>query len=187
MNKLPGNFTLKRYGLNVRLVDEQDADFILKLRCDKTLRRYIHETNPSVQRQLEWIRSYKKRECKGEEYYFVFQIEGIPVGVYRLYNISGDSFTCGSWVFSRKSPIGAGILGCIISRELAYEELSLNRCFTDVNKDNISSLQFQMSFNPIILREEGGMVYFEHIKENFYKVKPIYISRCINLLKSNIR
>ena len=45
MNKLNSNFKLEKYGLEVRFVEEKDAQFILGLRTDSRLGRYISETS----------------------------------------------------------------------------------------------------------------------------------------------
>ena len=183
MNKLPKNFHLHRYGLDVRLADISDSYFILLLRTNDSRSKYIHSTESNLKKQQEWMIAYKEREKEGKEFYFVFSIDGKDIGVYRLYNIVGDSFVCGSWIFSPLSPAGAGILGCIIGRELAYEDLQLNQCFTDVNEKNVSSIQFQRSFNPRVIKIEDGLIYFEHFKEQFYKIKPRFIKICMSLLK----
>lgn len=184
MNKLLPNFNIERYGLQVRLVTEDDAEFIVRLRTDVKHSRFINKIDESVEKQRNWILEYKERESKGIEYYFVFSMNENPIGVYRLYNISNNMFVCGSWVFSSSAPAGAGILGCIIGREIAYEDLELERCFTDVVKENISSLKFQLAFEPILLKEEKGLVYFEHKKENFYMIKSKFINICTSLLKT---
>lgn len=44
MNKLSGRFTAERYQLSVRLVNEEDAGYILKLRTDTGARK-IHSSD----------------------------------------------------------------------------------------------------------------------------------------------
>ena len=39
-NILPEDFTLDRYGLHVRFVNEDDAEFILGLQCPKRLHHH---------------------------------------------------------------------------------------------------------------------------------------------------
>ena len=87
MNKLNSNFKLEKYGLEVRFVEEKDAQFILGLRTDSRLGRYISETSLDVLQQVEWIRNYKLREERRKEYYFIYSYEGESVGVNRIYNI----------------------------------------------------------------------------------------------------
>ena len=55
-----------KYGLHVRLVEIQDARFILDLRTDPRLSRYMTGTSLSVRDQEEWIARYKERESRGE-------------------------------------------------------------------------------------------------------------------------
>ena len=74
MTKLPENFELDRYGLHVRLVREEDAEFIVKLRTNEHNSRYIHDTVADVEQQKVWLRAYKQRELEGKEYYL------LPVG-----------------------------------------------------------------------------------------------------------
>lgn len=62
MKKLENNFSLERYGLYVRLVLEDDAEFINSLRRDLKLSRFISPTEDNVDIQKEWIRNYKQRE-----------------------------------------------------------------------------------------------------------------------------
>ncbi len=80
--QLPSNFELEKYGLHVRLVREEDAEFILQLRTDPLLSRFLHATKNNLQKQKEWIRDYKLREAKGEDYYFF-----IPMTIVMLESI----------------------------------------------------------------------------------------------------
>ena len=76
MKKLPSDFTLESYDIHTRLVNEDDAEFIIDLRTDKDLSRYIHDTSPDLDNQIQWIREYKKREAEGKEYYFIYSSGG---------------------------------------------------------------------------------------------------------------
>ena len=98
MKQLPLDFEITKYGLHCRLVNESDAAFIVQLRTDAKRSRFIHETDNDVNKQVEWIRNYKQREADGLEYYFIYDINGEPFGVYRIYNIFDDHCTEGSWV-----------------------------------------------------------------------------------------
>ena len=181
VNKLPEDFTLHRYGIDVRLVNEDDAEFIIKLRNDDRNSKFLSKTTTNIYEQINWIKEYKIREKEGKDYYFLFSFNQMPVGLYRIYNIENDSFVCGSWAFKPDSQSGLGILGCIIGREVAYEDLKLEKCFTDVLVDNISSISFQKAFYPKTLKTENGKIYFEHYKENFYKYKDKFIQICLKL------
>ena len=56
MTKLPENFELDRYGLHVRLVREEDAEFIVELRTSEHNSRYIHGTVGDIEQQKVWLR-----------------------------------------------------------------------------------------------------------------------------------
>ena len=62
---------ISKYNISLRLVDEEDADFIVSLRSDEKKSRFISYTDPNIETQKNWIREYKKRENEGKEYYFI--------------------------------------------------------------------------------------------------------------------
>lgn len=157
MNKLPENFEMDRYGLHVRLVNENDAEFILKLRTDPKLSQYIHSTDKDLEKQKEWIRHYKKREKEGKEYYLIFFRNNKPSGLNRIYNINRDIFTTGSWLFDPHSQFEDSILASIIGREIAFETLNMNleNGFDGVHVDNKKVIKF----NKLIGLKETGRVW----------------------------
>ena len=69
---LPSDFVLHKYGLDVRFVDRQDAEFILQLRTDPIKRMYIGKTDDTLDSQLKWIDDYKLRQAQGTDYYFLY-------------------------------------------------------------------------------------------------------------------
>ncbi len=183
MSKLSNNFELDKYGLHVRLVRERDAEFIVKLRTDAHLGRYIHATANDVEKQREWIREYMKREAAGKEYYFIFETEaGNPLGVYRLYEITDVAYTSGSWIFLPDSPMGASMLALIIAREIAWEIVPEAVNLFDIKKENKSVLQFNSIFTPKVIRETEDTLFFENTKEDFNNHK----NKVLRLLASRM-
>ena len=73
---------IEKYGLKARLVEEQDAAFILSLRTDPKLSRFLHPTENDEEKQRAYIRGYKEREKQGKDYYFIFL--GYYVYVWKL-------------------------------------------------------------------------------------------------------
>ena len=98
MKRLPSDFEISKYGVHCRLVNENDASFIVKLRSDEKRSRYIHSTDNDVESQKQWIRDYKIREANGVEYYFIYEADGVPFGVNRIYDMHDDHCTEGSGV-----------------------------------------------------------------------------------------
>jgi RimJ/RimL family protein N-acetyltransferase len=167
----------QKYGITIRLVEESDAEFIVSLRTNEKLGRFLSQTGSSVEEQRKWIKAYKTREVAGEEYYFIaVGEEGNRYGTTRLYNLEADSFTTGSWLFAEKAPSGMAIKTDLIGRELAFEELGYDICRFDVRKDNKKVIRFHKSFNPRVIKENDLDIYYELDKASFYKFRDKLIN-----------
>ncbi|WP_459189875.1 GNAT family N-acetyltransferase [Parabacteroides sp. APC149_11_2_Y6] len=177
-------FVLK-YGLQVRLVVEEDAEFIVALRTDKRLSRFISVTDANVSNQVEWIRAYKEREKDGKEYYFIFFINGVRLGLSRIYNIKDNHFTQGSWLFSPNAPVGSSVLGNIISCEFAFELPNMEYLMTDARRDNHTH-KYVRSFHPEILGENELDIFYRISKENYTKYKHAHIRLCEKVMKQEL-
>lgn len=144
MKKLDSSFTLERYGLYVKLVSEDDAVFINALRQDVRLSKYISPTEDNIDKQKNWIRDYKEREAKGEDYYFIYFYNGSPVGVNRIYDIKDGSFIHGSWIFLPETLPYCSLAAAVIAREIAFYDLGLDIEIdtAGIHVDNTGVLQF---------------------------------------------
>ncbi len=167
MIKLPSNFELNRYGLHVRLVREEDAEFIVKLRTNPKLGRYIHATENDVEKQREWIREYKKREEEGRDYYFIYCNCDRQIGVNRIYNITEDYATTGSWVCDENVNPVESISTMLIVREILFERLLIHINYFDVNKQNARVYKLHQMMGTIFIREDGENYYLSQTAENF--------------------
>ena len=178
MIKLPENFEVDRYGLHVRLVREEDAEFIVKLRTNSYNSQFLHSTDSSIESQLAWLREYKKREQAGEDYYFMFEHKGVKVGVARLYGIDGVQYTHGSWVFDNDAPSFCAVASAIICREIAFDILGMKvesnmRDGTDATNKNVINFQKLLGMDYQIEREENGRKFLCGIitRESFVRSK----------------
>lgn len=144
MTKLPTDFKLNRYGLQVRLVSEDDAEFIVHIRTNPQKARYISPTSTSIEEQKAWISRYKEREQNGTDYYFIYTYNNVLAGVNRIYEIQDNHFIHGSWVFSDEVPPYCALAAGIIAREIAFDILGLNEEVdtAGVHCDNQSVLQY---------------------------------------------
>ena len=186
MNKLPENFELDRYGLHVRLVREDDAEFIVALRTDSSNTQYLHASDLTVENQIKWIREYKKREQEGKDYYFVFEHQERKVGVARLYGMEGEQYTHGSWVFANDAPSFCAVASAIIAREIAFDYMGMScesnmRDGTDASNKNVVRFQKMLGMDYQVEREEDGRKFlcgvltkesFEAHKNNMLRFIP---------------
>lgn len=178
---LPADFTLDKYGLHVRLVNEDDAAFIVRLRTDDKLGKYIHSTSPDIEQQKNWIREYKKRETEGFDYYFIFYKDGEPFAVNRLYHMDNPTrFTSGSWICLPGYPTEVVVATSLIPRIIAFELLGKEMEFgvEGCHEDNKKVIKFNLMVGMHIKgqridEEKGGLYYtFDMPKEDFYAKLP---------------
>lgn len=177
--KLPSNFELDRYGLHVRLVREEDAEFIVKLRTNSQNARFIGHTDNDVSKQIEWIREYKKREEDGTDYYFIFGAGNELFGVCRIYNITLRSFTTGSWVFKSDAPKSAAIKASLITNEIAWNLFPDSVQYFDTRKENLAVVRYNKMLADIV-REDEDTFYFETTKSLFEKRSSCLYRMVIN-------
>ena len=175
MNSLPSNFELDRYGLHVRLVREEDAEFIVKLRTNEQNSRYIHDTVADIVQQKKWLRAYKQRELEGKEYYLLFEVNGEPQGVYRIYNRHEEWCVTGSWVFKPNAERNAALKAMISTHEIVFEVLE-HKYVHDVdgiNENNRGVINVMKSIGGKFWgerKEEKGIYkQFDLMKEDFYR------------------
>ena len=177
--RLHTDFTFEKYGLKLRLVNENDADFIIRLRTNPRLNRFLHPTSPDIEKQKEWISNYKLRESKGIDYYFIFYSNNQPVGLNRIYNIEENSFTSGSWIFDPDSPTESSISSALITRIIAFDilgkeiEYSHDGCHIDNKKVLRFNLMLGLQITGTRDDSIGTFYTLSMTKADFYKNKPI--------------
>ena len=86
--------------MKLRLVQLEDAEFILTLRMDERLNRFISMVEAGLNKQVAWLVSYKAREANGEEYYFIRVPAEVPD------NEIGGRFGDGAGLREAIRPIG---------------------------------------------------------------------------------
>jgi acetyltransferase-like isoleucine patch superfamily enzyme len=163
---------IEKYGIVLRTVEIEDADFILKLRTDAKLSQYISATNPKVEAQIEWIKNYKIREKAGLEFYYVAEdLQGNKYGTIRIYDFDEKSFEIGSWLFSQDSPLGMAIKAQFIGFETGFNLLNAEYCRLEIRKQNTAVIRYMKGFTTNDVREDDLNYYFKLTKESFYKRK----------------
>lgn len=144
-----------QYGLIFRLVEEQDAEFILSLRTDPKLAMHLSPTTYDLPRQQAWIRDYKQREEQGLEYYFLFETEEHePLGVVRLYNFIDKTYNSGSWLVKPGSDDFTAIKSDLFISSFAINELGFEQCLFDVRKANKKVVRFHKMFATVTGEDE---------------------------------
>lgn len=176
MNKIPTDFKIESMGLSVRLVNESDIDFILLLRTNKHLARFIHKTNDDREKQREWISQYKIREKEGRDYYFIYFLHDKPVGLNRIYNIFEYYGTIGSWICSPDNEAETSLKTYILMFDLLFEYIKLELTIFDVRKDNKHVWKLHKMLGAQLVGESDLDYYFTLNKDTYYKNREIIIN-----------
>jgi len=159
----------------LRLVQEEDAEFIVDIRTDKKNARFISSTSVSVDEQRKWIQRYKIREDIKDEYYFVGCFsDGTPFGTTRLYDFNNDIFTNGSWVVKKGTKPSYSALLDVLVRTYAFNNLQFSTCFFDVRKNNYKVIKFHQML--------GAKYAYSDELNNYYNIQKIDFFNSLNEL-----
>lgn len=171
MKKLDENFTLEKYGLKVRLVNENDAEFIVSLRSDPTKTKYMITLNNEVETQRRWIQEYKMREKEGLDYYFIYSnVEDKPIGLNRISHVDYIEKTAkaSSWI-TVGGLINEAFKMSIIQSEIAFNLLKIDAFRFEVHKENSSLIRFYKLFDCKYIDNGTDYYYFINVKNDFLK------------------
>lgn len=161
-----------------RPVTIQDADFIVSIRTNPQLSQFISETNISIQKQKDWICDYQKRNKNETEHYFIScDLNGVPWGTVRIYNIDANDSTGGSWVIKLGAPLGVTLESYLVPLFFAFEILRHRRQHIDVRKKNKKVLKWHELCGAKFIREDNLDRYYYYDAEAYAfaraKVKKI--------------
>jgi RimJ/RimL family protein N-acetyltransferase len=136
---------LQGHAFALRPVEIADAGFILNLRQDPQLARYIHPVSPRLSDQEQWIRDYLERE---HDYYFIIErlSTAAPEGTVGLYDVNptrGEA-EWGRWILRRGS--GAALESSILIYRFAFDLLGLDLVYCRTVADNARVVSFHSSF-----------------------------------------
>jgi hypothetical protein len=161
------------YNIKFRLVEETDAEFIVRIRTDINKSRYISPTDKDLDKQKKWIKEYKNREANKEELYFIAIDENnVEFATYRLYNRTKKTIEIGSFISVPlyHNPINV-IKVDIIMKAYIYDILYFENLIFEVRKANISVVNYHKKFGPTLINEDELNYYFSLNKKSFYSNK----------------
>ena len=173
---IPENFCAHMFGLDARLVREEDAEFILSLRTDKELTKNIHSTDNDISKHLKWFVEYKKREKEGRDYYFIYFKDGKPIGLNRTYNIYEYYGTPGSWLCCRDNDPNVSLATYFFAREIQFQYLGLDLLVYDVRKANKKVWKMHKLLGAQQVGESEIDYYFVMNKDVYYSRRDKVLS-----------
>lgn len=169
---------LKSKTVKMRLIEKEDAEFVLKLRLDDRYNQFLSSVNPSLEAQKKWIKKYKIDEREGNQYYFIIERnDGTPCGTVRIYDLKEDSFCWGSWILNEDKTRYAALESAFLVYQFAFEHLNFKKSHFDVRKGNDRVISFHEKMGAVKTGETEHDLLFEITKEAVFQTKTRLISK----------
>lgn len=171
---LENNVIGKRVALRTARPD--DAEFILKLRLNPKLNRFLHETDPSVEKQRAYIAAKQRQE---NDYHMIIEtIEGKRLGVVAVYDINPveKTFVWGRWLIDPDFP-GYAVETAILIYHFAFNVLNLQTAIMDVVKDNAKVVAIHNRLGAEVTGSDNENIYFRFPKTKFKNLLERYRDR----------
>jgi len=154
--------------LVLRLVTPEDAAYLHRLRTDPRYNQHLSAVSGSAEDQRLWIVAYKAREAEGRElYYIIERHDGTRCGTVRLYDITANSFTWGSWILDDNKPAKAALASALLVYEVGFERLGCTGSVFDVRHDNTRTLAFHRRFGAREIGADARDIYFDYTRDRF--------------------
>lgn len=155
--------------VNLREAEVEDAAFILALRTDPKKSRFIHQTDPDLNKQIEYMKRYKTLD---DEWYFIIENKkGEPLGTSRIYDVKGKQYTGGSWLMKTGSLPEESLEGNLLAREMAFEKIGFEKDCFDVRKGNKKVVRFHQLTGAKIVAENDIDYFFEITRDEYNQHK----------------
>ncbi|WP_432462971.1 GNAT family N-acetyltransferase [Agarivorans sp. QJM3NY_33] len=166
---------LKGKTIQLRLVQEEDAEFINELRGDEKYNTYLSKSDISVESQKIWIRAYKKQEQLQKQFYFIIErYDGTKCGTVRLYDFKTNSFCWGSWILNHEKTRYAALESALLVYEFGFENLGFEKCHFDVRKNNHAVNKFHEKFGARCIGETDSDYLYEIYPEDIKSMEIRY-------------
>lgn len=153
---------VKGHRINLRPVQPDDAGYIYGLRMNPAYNTHLSQVSGTADDQRRWIEAYKAREAAGQEFYLIIErTDGRPCGTVRLYDITADSFTWGSWILDHNKPAKASLESSVMSFGVGFDGLNRTKAQIEVRRLNTHAAAFYRRFGAVEIGQDAETLYFE--------------------------
>ena len=159
--------------LNLRIADEEDAEFILSLRLNPLLNKFVGYTDPSIEKQRNWI-----KETYNKENDFMFIIEdkkSNKCGTIALYGIDyiKKRAEWGRLILKQDTLFSIPIEATIQLLNFAFNKLKLVELYGGANNENRAVVQYHKKY-AYVTAEDEKFTWFSFDEKSLIKLKGIY-------------
>lgn len=159
--------------INMRVATENDAEFVLDLRLNPLLNKYIGQTDPSIEKQRSWIRNSFE---KTNDFHFIIESKKKkPYGTIAIYNIDYEIGVAewGRWVIKPGSMVFFPIESTILTFYFAFTKLGLKKLTGGANNKNKQVVNFHKLYASVSFADEKYTWFFVE-ESNFLKILRIF-------------
>jgi RimJ/RimL family protein N-acetyltransferase len=157
--------------INLRVATEKDAEFILELRLNPILNKYISPTNPSIEKQRSWIRN--SFENISDFHFIIESKEGTLYGTVAIYNIDYEKGVAewGRWVIKPGCIVNISAESMILAFNFAFTKLGLKTLTAGANNKNKRVVNFHKIYGKVYYVDENHswFIYDKSIFPNILK------------------
>ena len=150
-----------------REIEMYDAPYIVKLRNNKTLNKFIHNKTITLLSQKNYIKKYFDQNIsKRTSYYFIIinKHKKEKCGSVRLIFKEKNIFSWGSWILDHNKAFTAA-LDTLLFVYNFYTKKNFSNCYFDVRKNNTRTISIHLKSGAKIIRETDEDYFFEMSKE----------------------
>ncbi|WP_052574745.1 GNAT family N-acetyltransferase [Bacteroides intestinalis] len=170
--------------VRLRPVMVEDAEFILCLRNDKDISKYLPPLNVTVKQQQGWI---NKQRNDTDSYYFIFEKKnGTPIGTISVYNIQETHAEAGRYCSIGDSV--CNIEAALLIDDFIFDILNLDYIDSWVYKDNkqvvMQNQGFGCKWDGEAVDEHGEPYLYGKLHKEEFKRKSAKIRKNISIIKS---
>jgi len=156
----------------LREITLNDANFLVRIRTDPELGKYLSRTTADVEEQKKYILNYLA--SLADFYFIITDYQQHPLGTVRIYDIRGTSFCWGSWILLKEAPSTAAIESALLLYDFAFFSLHYENSHFDVRKTNTKVVSFHTRFGARIVREDDLNYYFEYDRATYVITRQRY-------------
>lgn len=178
-NSIDGKF------VNLRSVREEDAEFILRLRNNPQISKFLPPLNVSIDQQKAWI---AKQRLDNDSYYFIIEDKGFnPIGTISVYNIDGDHAETGRFCSTGDSV--QNMEAAVLNDDFIFQTLKLEYLDIWVYKDNKPVLALNQGFgckwDGEGSDEKGIPFLYGKLTSENYMIKSQKIKKTLKRIQNN--
>ncbi len=160
--------TIEGFAFRLRPVRDSDTDFIVKLRTNPNLNRYINSGTLDAHKQLQWLSAYYQRDG---DYYFVVEkkTDKTPEGLISIYDVDKRFKVAewGRWILKPNSL--ASTESAYLIYLCAFEVLLLEKLYCRTAKKNQQVVSFHDSCGATEKKTIEKYNTLNGIEEDFFE------------------